>query len=160
MTSYNQPPQWATQAPSESAPSWAQLPGGQPFSGTVQQPFPEALTNEERLAATLSHLSASAAWILSAGWLTFVGPLVAWAWYRDRSPFVRRAAAGSFNFAVAMALLSLAGWLLVFTVVLAPVGLLAIAASGVLVIVLGCLGALRTWRGGNYTYPFQLRLLS
>lgn len=117
-------------------------------------------TTDERLFATVAHASAAIAWLLSAGWLNFVGPLAVWLLFRDRSPFVRRAAAGAFNFALGMTILGVVGWLLVFTVLLAPVGVLLILASGAGAIVLGILGALRTWRGQSYTYPLQFRVLS
>ncbi len=45
---------------------------------------------EELLAAAHASCFAMA---LSAGWLSFVGPLVMWLIYKDRSPFVRQAAA-------------------------------------------------------------------
>lgn len=156
MTTFNQPPRWNEQtSQTTSHTTWT----GPTYSGALQTST-TARTNEERLMATVAHLSAGLAWLLSAGWLTFLGPLIMWFVYRDRSPFVRTAAAGSFNFALAMALTSLAGWVMVFTVLLAPLGALLIAASGILAVVLGCIGAVRTWRGSNYRYPWQLRVLS
>lgn len=121
---------------------------------------PQVASTDERLFATLAHLSAAIAWIFSIGLVNFVGPLLVWLLFRDRSPFVRRAAAGSFNFAIGMTLMGVLGWIMVITIVLLPVGVLLIALSGVLAIVLGCLGALRTWQGKSYTYPMQFRILS
>ncbi len=117
-------------------------------------------TSDERLFATGAHLSAAVAWVLTAGWLNFVGPLVVWLFYRDRSPFVRRAAAGAFNFTISMTLLGILGWLLIFTVILFPVGVVLLVVSGLGALVLGVLGALRAMRGESYTYPWQLRILS
>ena len=108
----------------------------------------------------LAHLSAAIGWLLSAGWLNFVGPLVLWLLFKDRSPFVRRAAAGAFNFTLGMTLMSAVGWLLVLTVLLAPIGALMIAASGVLVILFGCIGAYKVFHGFSFTYPWQFKLLS
>ena len=45
--------------------------------------------------AILAHLAAVIAMVVSAGWLTFVGPLIVWFIYKDKSRFVRNAAAGS-----------------------------------------------------------------
>ena len=100
------------------------------------------------------------AWVVSAGWLNFVGPLVVWALFRDRSPFVRRAAAGSFNFTLSMTIAGILGWVMVFTIILLPLGILLIALSGVAAVVLGIMGALRTWRGETFAYPWQVRVLS
>ena len=158
MTSFNQPPRWTEQGTQghSNQQAWAQPGAPVPTGGYTGV----AANTDERLAATGAHLSAAVAWLLSAGWLNFLGPLILWFVFRDRSPFVRRAAAGSFNFTVSMTIASLVGWLLVITVILAPLGALLIAASGVLTIVLGCIGALKTWRGESYTYPWQLRILS
>lgn len=147
MTNFNQPPHWEERA-----------------SGTPGSPVPQqrgVLTSaDERLFATLAHLSSAIAWVVSAGWLNFVGPLVVWALFRDRSPFVRRAAAGSFNFTLSMTIAGILGWVMVFTIILLPLGILLIALSGVAAVVLGIMGALRTWRGETFAYPWQVRVLS
>lgn len=153
---YQQPPQWSDPTQQRSA---SPAPGAWP-GVTPRPPYPAVTASDERLFATLAHLSAAIAWVVSAGWLNFVGPLIVWALYRDRSAFVRKAAAGSFNFTLGMTIAGIVGWVLVFTIILAPLGFLLIALSGVLAIVLGCVGALRTWRGQSYTYPWQFRVLS
>lgn len=151
MTTFNQPPRWDERSAATS--SW---PGAQ-----VQHPhLPVAHTNEDRAAATGAHLSAGIAWILSAGWLNFVGPLAVWALYKDRSPFVRRAAAGAFNFTLSMTILGIVGWLMIITIILLPIGVLLVAGSGIAAIALGVIGGLKTWRGESFTYPWQLRVLS
>lgn len=126
---------------------------------TQQVPHP-APTSDERLWAMLAHLSAPIAWIASAGWLNFAGPLVVWALFKDRSAFVRNASAGGFNFTLTMTAMSIVGWILVFTVIGAPLGAIMIAIGGLGAIVLGVLGALKSWHGEAYTYPWQLRVLS
>jgi len=158
MTNFNQP-QWDERT---TTPGWQQPGWQQPASPMAQRPghLPGVPASDERLFAMLAHLSASIAWVVSAGWLNFVGPLVVWALFKDRSPFVRRAAAGSFNFTLSMTLLGILGWVMVFTVILLPIGVLLIAVSGIAAIVLGILGALRTWGGQPYTYPWQFRVLS
>ena len=165
MTNYNQPPRW-----NEHETRTASFERGWTGTATPQSPFEDqrmnvrtaysATTQDERLAATFAHLSAAIAWIVSAGWLNFVGPLLVWLLYRDKSAFVRRAAAGSFNFTLGMTILGIVGWLMVFTIILAPIGAVLIAVSGIAAILLGCLGALRTWRGESFTYPWQFRVLS
>lgn len=129
-----------------------------PYARYQQVPNP-APSSDERLWAMLAHLSAPIAWVVSAGWLNFVGPLVVWALFKDRSAFVRNASAGSFNFTLSMTVTSIVGWILVFTVIGAPLGALLIAVGGIGAIVLGILGALKAWNGEAYRYPWQVRVL-
>lgn len=107
----------------------------------------------------LAHLSAPIATIVSAGWLNFVGPLLVWFLYKDRSRFVRNASAGAFNFMITTWVMTIVGWIMVFTIVLLPVGLVLIAAGSLLAIILGVVGAVKTWKGESYTYPWQVKLL-
>src|SRR4029450_4211843 len=79
-------------------------------------------TGEEKTASILAHLSAITAAILTAGWLSFVGPLIIWAIYKNRSPLVRQAAAGSFNFNVGLWVMNVIAWICGFTVGLIPGG--------------------------------------
>lgn len=130
-----------------------------PYGHQHQVPHP-APSSDERLWAMIAHLSAPIAWVVSAGWLNFVGPLAVWALFKDRSAFVRNASAGSFNFTISMTVMSIVGWILVFTVIGAPLGFILIAIGGLGAIVLGILGALKSWRGEAYTYPWQVRVLS
>lgn len=117
-------------------------------------------SQEERTWAMLAHLSAPIAWIVSAGWLNIAGPLIIWFFYKDRSWFVRNAAAGSFNFTLSMWLISLVGWFLTLTIILAPIGIPLLIIGGLGALILGCLGAFRTYQGQSYTYPWQLKILN
>lgn len=130
-----------------------------PYAHASQQVPNPAPSSDERLWAMFAHLSAPIAWVVSAGWLSFAGPLVVWLLFKDRSAFVRNASAGSFNFTISMTAATIVGWILVFTVVGAPLGALLIAVGGVGAIVLGILGALKSWNGEAYTYPWQVRVL-
>lgn len=118
-------------------------------------------------AATLAHLSAPIAFVISAGALPFLGPLVIWFLYKGKSAFVRRAAAGSFNFnisvAIAMFLLGPIALLSFLTGVLIPVAILtvlAMAAIGITQFVLHVLAAVAAQKGEEYRYPFALPILS
>ena len=118
------------------------------------------VSSDERAAAIMAHLSAPIAFVLSAGWLSVVGPLIVWALYKNRSPQVRSAAAGAFNFNVTFWILQVIGWILVFTVIGIPV---ALAIWGITFLVAAWChikGAIRAARGEHYTYPFQIRILS
>lgn len=118
-----------------------------------------AASSDDRLWAMIAHLSAPVAALVSAGWLTILGPLIVWLAKKDSSPFVRNASAGAFNFTVSMWLTSLIGWILTITVIGAIIGIPLIIIGSLGSIILGVVGAIKTWGGESYTYPWQLRLL-
>lgn len=117
-------------------------------------------TADERMWAMLAHLSAPIAAIVSAGWLTIVGPLVVYLTQKDRSAFVRNASAGAFNFTLSMWLIGLIGWILNITVIGLIIGIPLVLISAFGSIVLGVVGAIKTWNGQAYTYPWQLKVLN
>lgn len=117
-------------------------------------------TADDRMWAMLAHLSAPIAAVVSAGWLTIVGPLVVWMVKKDSSRFVRNASAGAFNFTLTMWLLGIVGWILTITVIGAIIGIPLIIISGLGSIVLGIVGAIKSWNGESFTYPWQVRVLS
>ena len=118
------------------------------------------VNGDDRMWAMLAHLSAPIAAIVSAGWLTFLGPLIVWLVKKDSSPFVRNAAAGAFNFSITMALISILGWILNFTVILSVIGIPLVLLGAFGAIVLGVVGAIKSWNGVAYTYPWQFKILS
>ncbi|HRL49298.1 MAG TPA: DUF4870 domain-containing protein [Propioniciclava sp.] len=143
-----------------TANPYAAAPINQYSSGSGRSPYQRRPDGDDRVWAMLAHLSAPIAAIVSAGWLTFLGPLIVWFVKRDSSPFVRNAAAGAFNFSLTMALFSIVGWILNFTVVLSIIGIPMVIIGALGAIILGVYGALKAWNGVPYTYPWQLRILS
>ena len=131
---------------------------GQPLSRTYPGGYrPNA---DERLWAMIAHLSAPIATVVSAGWLSIVGPLVVYLVKKDSSPFVRNASAGAFNFVLTTWLVSVIGWILTFTVIGAIIGIPMIIVGSLASIVLGIVGAIKSWNGEAYTYPWQVKVLS
>jgi uncharacterized Tic20 family protein len=120
---------------------------------------PQNVSTQARGAAVLAHLSAPIAAIVSAGWLAIVGPLVVWLFSRNKSQFVRIAAAGAFNFQISAWVMSVIGWILCFTVILLPIGILLIVLGNLLTFILGIWGAVRTSGGYQYKYPWQIPIL-
>lgn len=112
-----------------------------------------------RLAAVLAHLSAPIAALLSAGWLSLLGPLIVWLVSKD-DPLTRRAAAGAFNFNVTFWLLYVVSWVLIFTVVGAVIGIPMIVVLFLVSAWCHVKGAVRAAGDRPYDYPFQVRLLS
>ncbi|WP_228255145.1 DUF4870 domain-containing protein [Ornithinimicrobium avium] len=121
-----------------------------------------SVSSEERSMMMIAHLSAPAAMLLSAGWLPFLGPLLVWLFYKDRSPAVRTAAAGAFNFNISLTIVSVLTWISVFLTLF--IGLIwAIPIWIVLFVVqlwVHIKGAVKASHGEVYDYPFQIRILS
>lgn len=145
-----------------------QQPGPQGYGqqpGPTGGPYPASSagsSGEDRTMMLLAHLSAPAAMLLSAGWLPFVGPLLIWLFYKDRSAAVRTASAGAFNFNLSLTIISIGLWISVFLTL--GVGFLWAVPGWIalFVIQLWChiKGAIRAGEGRVYDYPFQIRVLS
>lgn len=123
-------------------------------------PQPAQAGADDRTLAMLAHGSSLIAMVVSVGWLSFVGPLAIWLFFKDRSAFVRQAAAKSFNFNVGMTALSIVGWILVITVIFFPIGLVCLGVSFVLQLVCHVIGVLRASSGEQFEYPMRLRILA
>jgi uncharacterized protein len=123
---------------------------------------PGRVTGEERSMMLVAHLSAPASMLLSVGWLPFLGPLLVWLFYRERSAAVRTAAAGAFNFNITMTIASVLTWLSV--IVTLGIGFLWAIPIWILLFIIQIWahvrGALAASRGEVYDYPLQIRLLS
>ncbi|HET7399989.1 MAG TPA: DUF4870 domain-containing protein [Intrasporangium sp.] len=116
-------------------------------------------SDDERTWAMLAHGSALVAAIVSAGWLSFVGPLLVWALYKDRSAFVRRSAAGAFNFNIVLWVLSIVGWVFFITLIGIPIALILWVIVFVASILFHLVGAMRAYRGEEYRYPWGITVL-
>lgn len=114
---------------------------------------------DARTASVLAHLSAPIAALVSAGWLSLLGPLVVYLVYKDRDRVVRRAAAGAFNFNLAFWVLYLISWLLIITVVGALVGVPLLVIGFLVAAWCHVHGAIRAANGQPYSYPFQIPVL-
>ena len=120
---------------------------------------PSAVSSADRSWAMLAHLSAIIAWVVSAGWVSFIGPIAIWFLKSDR-PYVRRAAAQSFNFNLGMWLMSVVGWILIFTLILLPVGVILIIASFIFTAWHHIRATIAASNNRPYHYPYQIKILS
>lgn len=118
-----------------------------------------AASGDDKTLAVIAHLSAIIALVITAGWLSWVGPLLVWLIWRERSGLVRTAAATSFNFNVTIWVAMVIGWICIITVILIPIGLLLLFVPGILQIVFSIMGAVRASRGEAYKYPLQIPIL-
>ena len=130
-----------------------------PYEPTAEFPSHGMLSSSSRIAAILAHLSAPIAALLSAGWLSLLGPLLVWLVKKD-DPYARRAAAGAFNFNLSFWLLYLISWLLILTVVGAVVGIPLLIVLFLVSAWCHIKGAVRAADDRPYDYPFQIRVLS
>ena len=126
------------------------------------QPYPGSqpvTTRAEKTASIAAHLSAIVAAIVTAGWLSFAGPLIIWAVYK-KSPTVRQAAAGAFNFNVGLWVMNVVAWICLFTVILLPLAIILFVIANVGMVVWHVVAAIRASQGRAYHYPFQIKILS
>jgi uncharacterized Tic20 family protein len=114
---------------------------------------------DERTWAVLAHLSAFVAAVVSAGWLSFLGPLIVWAVYKDRSDLVRRSAAAAFNFNVGLWVATIVGWIFFITLIGIPIAIILWIVVFVASIVYHLLAAMAANRGEVYRYPWSITLL-
>lgn len=140
------------------------------MSTPTATPF-SSVDDTDKGMAILAHISSLLASIFSVGILSFAGPLVMWFVAGGQRPFVRQAAAKSFNFNLGMCLLYIVGGIaaiagLVGTFFTGPVGfavmvagLLAMGISIVLQFVCHILGTIAASQGREYNYPMRLRIL-
>ena len=110
----------------------------------------------------MAHLSAILAGFFG---VSFLGPLVVYFIYKDRSAFVHRHAAESLNFQISLIIYFVVGGIASVVLTLITVGLflfvlvpVAIAASiaALVFIVMGCIAAND---GREYRYPVTLRFV-
>ena len=123
--------------------------------GNYQQP-----TSEERSWAMIAHLSAVLAMAFSAGWFSFIGPLAVWLVKKSDSPYVRSAAAQSFNFNLGMWVMSVVAWICFFTVILIPLAVVLGIAAFVLTLWHHIRATIAASNNQLYHYPWQIKILS
>lgn len=143
---------WASQPPGQQqpwAPQQGQPPHGQPPYG--QAPYGQGVAplsqSDERLWGTLAHISIP--------FIGFVGPLIAYLVFKDRSPWLKATSTEALNFSILYTILQFVCTLLI------TVGIGAILFPLVLVagLVLCILAAIAANKGEQYKYPVNWRLI-
>ncbi|MCL6423605.1 DUF4870 domain-containing protein [Brachybacterium sp. JHP9] len=147
------------------APNWAQTPPPG-MNGVYEGPLngTPLSDSDEKLWGMLAHLSAVIGYIVGAGFLGWVGPLIIFLMYKDRSRFVRFNAAESLNAAIATVIaeivLSIA--VTIFAIVTLGLGSIAfpvIVVPAILHFVFAIIGAVRANQGTWWNYPLNIRFI-
>jgi uncharacterized Tic20 family protein len=111
--------------------------------------------SDERLWAMFTHLSALIGIVVGAGFIGWLGPLIIFLVFKDRSAFVAQHSRTTLNFQITMLIANVIGFLLWFVLV----GFLITAAIYVVVIVFSIIATVAASRGERYEYPLTIRFL-
>jgi len=163
-------------APQQGAPG-QQMPPQQPYGAPGQQPYgapqygapgqpqygapggASMTPQDEKQWAMLGHLG---------GILMWLGPLIVFLVYKDRSAFVKQESKEALNFQILMTIgvvaLSLVLGIIAIPLAFVTFGLAAALpmlafVPWVLGVIFAIVGAVRVNAGGSYRYPFNLRLI-
>ncbi len=137
----------------------SQYPPPNPYQGMPPAGVPGSSSMspaEERQWGMLAHLITLGAWVLSSGFLGFVGALVVYLVYKDRSAFVRRHAANALNVQIIVGI----GLLISLPLMLVLIGFLTAAAVGVFGLVMHIIGAVKGNNGEMWDPPLTPRFVS
>jgi uncharacterized Tic20 family protein len=86
----------------------------------------------------------------------FLGPLILWLVKKDSSPFLDQSGRRCLNFQFSVLVYGVACFLLLFTLVLAPIAFLGFIVLGVLHLVFGIIACVKASQGEVYTYPLSI----
>lgn len=154
-----------------------QIPGQAPNADWSHTPpshikgvYPGPLTgqpaadSDARLWSMLAHLFAIAGFLISAGLLEFVGPLIVFLVHKDRNRFIRFNSAEALNASIAVAIawlgiLLVATILLPFTFGISAFLYVLMPVPGLLHLVFAAIGAFKANDRQWWNYPLNIRLV-
>lgn len=127
----------------------------------IGQPTTESDT---KLWAMFAHLSAIVGYVIGAGFLGWLGPLIIFLVYKDRNRFVRYNAAEALNAAIATLIVEIALAIVftIITVITLGFGSVLFALIGVpalIHVVFAIIGAVKAYQGEWWNYPVNIRLV-
>ena len=108
--------------------------------------------SDERMWAMFTHLSALVGIVVGAGFIGWLGPLIIFLVFKDRSAFVAEHGKATLNFQITMALAAVIAVFLWIVVV----GVVITAAIYVVTIVFSIIAAVAANRGQRYEYPLSI----
>ena len=142
-----------------------QYGAGQPQYGAPGQPQYAAAAPmspvDEKNAGMWGHLSGLST-IVTGGYGGWIGPLIVYMIYKDRSAFAKQESKEALNFGIFMTILTV-GLLVVGTILsIVGIGFLLLAlwwVPGLLQVIFSIMGGIRVNNGGSYRYPFNWRMV-
>ena len=164
------PPQPHVDAPPRYTVPGAQQGQGAPrppqFGGPAQPQYAQSAPMspmDEKNAGMWGHLSGLSG-VVTSGFGGWIGPLVVYLMYKDRSPFAKQEAKEALNFGILTAIVTIGIIVVGFVLALLTFGLGA-AVWGlwwlpwIAQAVLAIIGGVRVSNGGSYRYPLNWRLV-
>lgn len=162
---YGQQPPFgaAGSAPQYGAPQYG-APGQSQYGAPGQPQYAAAAPMspvDEKNAGMWGHLSGLST-IVTGGYGGWIGPLIVYMIYKDRSAFAKQESKEALNFGIFMTILTI-GLLIVGTILsIVGIGFILLAlwwVPGLLQVIFSIIGAMRVNNGGSYRYPFNWRLV-
>ncbi|MFT4031978.1 MAG: DUF4870 domain-containing protein [Siphonobacter sp.] len=111
--------------------------------------------SDARLWAMLAHLSAIIASFL--GGMAFLGPLLVWIIYKDKSTFVDYHAKEALNFQILMSIAFVIG--IILAIITCGVGAVVLPIVGLLDFIFVIIAGIKAYNGEYYQYPFNWRIV-
>ena len=115
----------------------------QPYAAAGQAPVSES---DEKTWGIISHISIPFFW--------FVGPLIGYLLYKDRSPYLKQVTTEALNFSILYSIVQVAGWVLSFI----TFGLINLAAF-IVALIFCIMATMAASRHEFYKYPMNARFI-
>jgi uncharacterized Tic20 family protein len=118
-------------------------PQQQPYGAAGQAPVTES---DEKTWGIISHISIPFFW--------FVGPLIGFLLYKDRSPYLKQVTTEALNFSILYSIVQMAGWILAWI----TFGLINLAAF-IVALIFCIMATMAASRHEFYKYPINARFI-
>jgi len=142
--------------PRPPAPNSGQPAGYGQYDTPMPPPFGQAQSQlspgDERTWGMLAHLSALLGLFIS---FIFLGPLIIYLVYRDRSAYVRRQSAEALNFNLSIAIYLIVSGILILVLI----GIVLLVVVGIFWLVEVIIASVAANRGEEHRYPFTIRFV-
>jgi uncharacterized Tic20 family protein len=138
-----QPPPYGQQGYPPQQYGQPGYPQQQPYGAAGQAPVTES---DEKTWGIISHISIPFFW--------FIGPLIGYLIYKDRSPFLKQVTTEALNFSILYSIVQVAGWVLAWI----TFGLINLAAF-IVALIFCIMATMAASRHEFYKYPINARFI-
>ena len=114
-------------------------------------------SKEERIWATIVHLSAFSMYFTGIGYL--LGPLVVWLLKREGHPFLDDQGKEALNFQITITIIAAVAVLLCFTIIGMVIGIPVLCGLHLYQVICMIIAAVKANEGIAFRYPFTLRFV-